>query len=431
MEKLEKRFKAIANQRLLTNAFIIMMVVITIVVFWHSIGQTLAPLGATDLHPYWYHGHYVRLGENPYKAFFEGLIVEGMPEAQPGLANIPANTAPFILLISVLSWLPWPQAKLLWMFLNLLFTLLIPILTIKLLPQQDVLSRFQKIMIFFIFFILQGTRIANWVGQATLFVFCLMLGTLLVRREHKILAGIMLGLALSKYSLAIAVFLFLLLKREYLILALSLFVQIAGIIFVSLLGGHSILLTINYYVRMVTHYSGYPGIHLASLFPANNLVAMLLALFSTLILGIYLWRMRHSVGSTIPGAEITLSFADWHLLSVLLLWTLLVVYHRAYDTLVIIVFVAMLIYGFAQPVSWKISPKARLGLGLFLLFFVGMMSIPSSVMGVVLPASFMPTWYQWVSYAMTLTLAATACIIAWLYARVGSEPLPGTTAVAS
>jgi hypothetical protein len=320
--------------------------------------------------------------------------------------------------MSVFSWFPWPEAKLLWMFLNLLFTLLIPILTIKLLPQQDTLSRFQKITIFFIFFILQGTRIANWVGQATLLVFCMMLGALLLRQKHKVLAGILLGFALSKYSLAVGVFLFLLLKREYFILALSLVVQIFGVVIASLLGGQPIFFTLNYYVRLITQYSVFPGIHLASLFPANNVVALLLALFATLILGIYLWQMRHRVSSTLSGPELTLSFTDWHLLSILLLWSLLVVYHRAYDTLVVIILIVTLIYGFTQPKRWQISAKTRQGLGLFLIFFLGMMSIPSSVMSVVFSASFMPVWYEWVSYAMTLTLIAAACLVAWLYTRV-------------
>ena len=40
-------------------------------------------------------------------------------------------------------------------------------------------------------------------------------------------------------------------------------------------------------------------------------------------------------------------------------------------------------------------------------------------------------WYEWVSYAMTLTLIAAACLVAWLYTRVVPKVLPGTTAVTS
>jgi hypothetical protein len=98
---------------------------------------------------------------------------------------------------------------------------------------------------------------------------------------------------------------------------------------------------------------------------------------------------------------------------------------------VVLIFIVTMIYGFTQPKRWQISAKTRQGLGLFLIVFIGMMSIPSSVMSVVLPASFMPVWYQWVSYAMTLTLIAAACFAAWLYTRVVPEALPGTTAVTS
>jgi len=113
-------------------------------------------------------------------------------------------------------------------------TKLIPGLVIRLLPEKNSLTGFHKLLIFFVFFILQGTRIANWVGQTTLLVFFFMLTALLVTRKNEFLAGILLGIALSKYSLAISVFLFLLLKREYLILIISLVVQVLGAAIVSL-----------------------------------------------------------------------------------------------------------------------------------------------------------------------------------------------------
>ncbi len=71
---MDKTFRSISYQTLLTIISVALMLVITLVVFWHSMGQTLSPLGATDFHSYWYHGHFVRLGENPYRAFFDGSL---------------------------------------------------------------------------------------------------------------------------------------------------------------------------------------------------------------------------------------------------------------------------------------------------------------------------------------------------------------------
>jgi len=89
-------------------------------------------------HSYWYHGHYVKAGEDPYQAFFDGVVTENLPPAQPGLANTPANTAPLVLGLSIFSWLSWTQAKTFWMFINLCLTLLIPGLVIRLLPEKTV-----------------------------------------------------------------------------------------------------------------------------------------------------------------------------------------------------------------------------------------------------------------------------------------------------
>jgi hypothetical protein len=400
------------------TTLVVTMVLATLVIFGHSVYKVMSPLGATDFHSYWYHGHYVRAGEDPYQAFFDGVVTENVPPAQPGLANTPANTAPLVLGLSIFSWLSWTQAKTLWMFINLCLTLLIPWLVIKLLPQQNSLTTFHKLLIFFVFFILQGTRIANWVGQTTLLVFFLMLSALLVAGKNKFLAGVLLGMALSKYSLAISVFLFLLLEREYLILIIGLVVQLLGVAIVSLIGNHTPLLTIGYYLRMIGHHTSLPGIHLATLFPANDQLTFIIAFVTFLAVVICLWIIGYQPGSKTADGDNEFTFAELHILSILTLWSLLAVYHRAYDTLVVIVFVSLLIYGLSKPSLWNITRKKRWGLRIFLIIFVGIMSIPGSIMGIVLPSNLMPTWYQIVSYTTTSTLIIAISISFWLLYQV-------------
>ena len=36
---------------------------------------TFGETGALDLHPYWYYGHFVRMGINPYTAFEQGRLL--------------------------------------------------------------------------------------------------------------------------------------------------------------------------------------------------------------------------------------------------------------------------------------------------------------------------------------------------------------------
>jgi len=245
-----------------------------------------------------------------------------------------------------------------------------------------------------------------------------MLTALLVTRKNEFLAGILLGIALSKYSLAISVFLFLLLKREYLILIISLVVQVLGAAIVSLLGNYAPLLTIEYYLRMIGHHTSLPGIHLASLFPANDQLALIITFNTFLAVVIFLWGVGYQPRSKMPGAANGFTFAELHILSILTLWSLLAVYHRAYDTLIVIIFISMLIYGLSQSFLWNIAQRSQLGLKIFLIIFVSIMSIPGSIMGFVLPSNLIPTWCQIISYTTTLTLIVAVCISFWLFYNV-------------
>ncbi|NKQ36716.1 MAG: hypothetical protein HF973_14020 [Chloroflexi bacterium] len=125
-----------------------------------SVREVLLPRGSADFHSYWFSGHFLRQGTDPYQAFFDrrvpsvpvhyvdGLTTEQAPVAQPGLAITPANTAPITLLLSLFSWLSWPSAKLLWlmpawyqlvsaaMTLTLLGALLISLWRLKVMGQN-------------------------------------------------------------------------------------------------------------------------------------------------------------------------------------------------------------------------------------------------------------------------------------------------------
>ena len=59
----------------------LLLVVLTLLAAYalaRNIQKTYEPRGGIDLHPYWYYGHFVRAGINPYTAFAEGAT---LPEA--------------------------------------------------------------------------------------------------------------------------------------------------------------------------------------------------------------------------------------------------------------------------------------------------------------------------------------------------------------
>lgn len=145
--------------RMITFAILAILAGTTLV---YSVIKTLEPGGAIDFHSYWYAGNFVRQGIDPYQAYLQNLVpalpvsyLDGAslqePLAQPGLATVPANTAPVVLLLSSLAFFTWPTAKLLWMGTNLLLMLAIPWLVIRWLPERDSLDRTSMGIIFLAF----------------------------------------------------------------------------------------------------------------------------------------------------------------------------------------------------------------------------------------------------------------------------------------
>ena len=172
--------------------------------------NTLAWYGATDLYSWWWSGHVIRQGGDPYQAYFDhtvielpvryldGFVVHSLPISR-GLPAVPTNSPPMLFLLHLLSYLSWDTAKVTWMLLNMAMVATIPWLVLRLLPVR--LNALFQLIIVLAFYGMLGPRMAVAQGQTSPLVFLLMLSTLLwVRKQHRWLPGVALGIALSKCS---------------------------------------------------------------------------------------------------------------------------------------------------------------------------------------------------------------------------------------
>ncbi len=333
--------------------------------------ETRSTEGATDFHQFWYAGQFIIQGRDPYEAFFageqpalpiaywDGVVLERYPVAQPYLEITPSNTPAMLLLLSPLATLSWANAKLAFLFINILLMLLTAILIVRRIPFADVkLAPIDELFIFLIYIDLSATRIAVENGQTTLLVFLLMLVAVLHAERDWRISGLALGLALSKYSLSLPIFLFLLLKKKFRILLLAVGVQIFGILAIAAITGTSPLTIVLENIQLFVRLFDQPGIHLSRWFEGvsnNVLVSMLPVLMMTLAVFIpmYFWfRAR-------PNLSNMQDVIDFHLLTILFLWTMLVAYHRLYDTLILIVFVVLIYKGLSTPSLWSLSGGQR------------------------------------------------------------------------
>jgi hypothetical protein len=352
-----------------------------IFVLGYILNGTLGEHGATDFHIYWYGGNFIQEGRDPYEAYFLG---ESLPIRQPGLEIIPSNTSPMMLLMYPFSYLPWRFAKILWMVCNFAFVFLSFRLVVFNLPIPGFpLDHLTQILIALLFFDLSATRIAIENGQVTVLVFLLIVSALVLTDRAWLLAGFMLGLGLSKYSVALPVFLFLIYRQKYRILGVAILTQFLGVAMLSLLTGNSIEAIINEHIRIFFLVYNEPGVQLATLLRGTPLALPAAIVMTLTVFGLlYAWLIHRHL------AKDLLDIVNYHVLNILILWGLLVAYHRSYDVLMIIIFIVLVFQGLYHQELWQLSQSANrflaTGLGVTLILLI----IPPRIVDMVVPRTY-------------------------------------------
>jgi len=246
----------------------------------YVVSRNVSASGATDFHSYWYAGHFIRQGLDPYTAFIneayprvpitylDGYTVNHLPVAQPGLARVPANTAPIVILLSAFSFFSWTTAKILWMTTNLMISLLTPLLVLRMFPGTWSLQLRYKILIVLLFISLFGTRNVLGNGQTSLLVFAAMLLAIQLEKEW-VLGGIALGIALSKYSLALPAVVLLIIERRYRPAIVGIIIQILSLLALASMSNQPPADIVRAYFKIAKLHIYQPGIHLAAIFPLS------------------------------------------------------------------------------------------------------------------------------------------------------------------
>ncbi len=316
----------------------------------HILTKTSAT-GAVDFHSYWYAGHFMLKGQDPYLAaleqrrasgtfhYLDGGTVTDPPSQFPGY--FPANTAPMVLLTTPLALFTFPAAFRLWTALNVLMTVLIALALARLLAIPALSWRTLGLWLLLVALI--GTREVLEFGQTALIVLAAMLGALALTRRWPIAAGLLLGLALSKYSLSLPAAVLLLLYRHWLTTAVAAVVQIAGALAIAVLARTPPLTMIYSYLQTARLHANLPGYNFTALLlkPLGAAGAAPVVLLSLIVLGALVWWLRGGgLGAGWNGGISTTALA---LLAVLLIWDLQAVYHRRYDHVALIVLAALML----------------------------------------------------------------------------------------
>ncbi len=395
---------------------------------------TFSPAGANDLYVYWYAGHFVREAQDPYTAFLtdqkpslpihylDKTVTDLQDVVVPSWVPAPALTFPLIAILSCFAFLSWPLAKLVWLGFNLLFIFMIPPLILHIFAPNERWDRWIKWVFILVFVGLTSTRYAGSSGQVTFLVLLLALGSIHFSKSRPFTAGILLGIALSKYSLSIGFFLYLLLfERNYRTTLTALAVQTLGLFGLSMMSGTGIVDIIREYIFMLLQHSQMEGIHLASLFPSKPWelhIAILLTL--VVCIPLLLWYKRNK--EHIINKQLSPTHRQ-HLLTVLSLWALLVGYHRAYDVVLYILFISIGLQLYRSPEIWNLTLRNRNILLVFVAITTFFFMLPAgSIISDLLPGEIGRAWILFSGRMTTLLLSAALAITLLLLFRLRNNP---------
>jgi hypothetical protein len=398
--------------------------------------ETPKPSSASDFHAYWYAGHFLIQGRDPYQAYingeqpslpvryWDGAITRQYPVAQPGLAMAPAYTPAVLFPLILFSHFSWRIAKWSFLLVNLILMFLTGWLVLRRVPFGGIrLSPLDELLVFLLFVDLSATRIAIENGQITLLVFALMLITLLTADFAWPVAGIALGFALSKYSLALPMFLFMLYKRQYRVIFMAVLIQILGVLGLAAMSKQSPVMVILENVQLFLQHFNQPGIQLSRwlTFPSQNRFTSLipaLGLTILVFLPLYFWLRNRS-----QAAARQVEIVDFHFLTILFIWTMLLGYHRLYDTLILVFFIVLVFKGSVAPGIWDFASRERTALWTLMLLLPPILILPSRLVDLLLPF-----YYGRVSDLITsillVIMLAISMFLLWRYlqnARSGTQ----------
>lgn len=375
--------------------------------------------GGFDLHPYWFYGHFVWQGENPYRAhvwgleprlpihYLDGVTLDDGSPAQAGLGLRPPNTAPLLLLLALLSRFSWPTAKAIWLVVNLATVALIPRLTAALWPFPT--ARPVRAALTAVAWALVGTRVGLIYGQTTFVVVACGLAAVVWRARRPWAAGLLLGLALSKYSVALGPLLFLLWDRRWRVVGTAVLVQLLGLLIVSALGPTSPAQTVAAYLWLAGQHAAEGGINLQSIFGGGTGSAVAgAALATAALVGGLLWLRRHGRGPTRGQPQ-----NEMYLLALLALWSLLAVYHLSYDLIAALPAFLLWLDALVGAPN-QLAPRARRALWIALIAIVALLTLPDRPLIPLLHGPWVNVWKFFRGAGPLLALTAG---MLWLWSR--------------
>ena len=375
--------------------------------------------GAHDLQSYWYPGHFIWQRYDPYRAFLErrqpdlpiryldGVIVTEGPINKFALeGTAPGYTAPVVLLLAPLAHLSWSTAVILWTMINLSLIVIVAWSVVTIL-QHSLVSQ-HGVLLLGILCSLIATREALEYGQPSILILACMLLALVMARQHQIVAGIFLGVAMSKYSLAFPVLLLFAYRKWFKGLAVCILLQLLAAFTVATIGHTTVPAIFASYYKLLLLHANQHGYHLtAGLLSGWGLLAYALILIGSGALAAILWYWHHR---KLKNQQVPDYVVDVALMTIFMQYNLLVFYHRRYDHMADILFIAMTVLAIEH---FSLSSRER--------YFVYVFTVLVSVMWIM--PIYTITGQLWYTWMFNISNIAVLIVTVWLLVKTQAVTL--------
>ncbi|MGB9873237.1 MAG: glycosyltransferase family 87 protein [Anaerolineae bacterium] len=305
-----------------------------------------------DFYQFWYGGHFFWQGEEPYSSiqhddkepdaptYFidgHGKDSESRLHRRWKVSVIP-GAAPLFLLMAPLSLLSWVNASIAWSVMNVALGAILVWLLVRL--NGGKLASAEGMLLLGMFFSTIATRQTIELGQTSLIVTASMFGALLLGNGHPIIAGTLLAISISKYTVGFPLFLYFMYRRWLRGIASCIASHLLGIVVLAAVGKVSPFQVVRAYISssasVLQQTAGY-SIHLFAL--EWGLIAYLLVGASTIVVlwALIVWHRK----STSAIREDMLTALT--LIGICSLWSLLSLYHGRQDMVAAFTFLALVI----------------------------------------------------------------------------------------
>ncbi len=339
-------------------------------------------------------------------------------------------TAPLAIVITAFTAVSWDIAKTVWLGLNLVSLITVPVLIIRIAARYGFLVRaIDAWVIGVLLAAMAFTRLAIGHGQSTLILLWLSLIAIVLgdssSRWQRVFGGVLLGIALSKPTVLVAASVFLLLRRRFDVIVIASAVQLIGLMIVAWMSSETPVTIVSQYWRMLRVHSNTENqMNLAQspiLYGMDRLGTLSVIAGTALVI----YALRHQLTIRMHQRPDQNNSFDFTLYALLSAFMLLVTYHWTYDAVHSLpIFVVALVWLrnlMTQPISISIS--WRLGVT------VACVMVPLLPGNVLTPYLF-PQWTE-VQIALHTIVLLTLMVFLIVQLRKCSLAYPSTPTSAS